>query len=122
MAHSSWFTYAGMTRIYKHHDFALRHPAVRMQKASFSSYGGGRVPLLLTQTLPTTLTLDTPELSLVSNSPGPTTADPAIVSTASEMQPFSSRSCRACFHWLNNPFAGKLLRYWLVIGFCMRSP
>jgi len=40
MAHSSWFTYAGMTRIYKHHEFALRHPAVRMQKASFSSYGG----------------------------------------------------------------------------------
>ena len=43
MAHSSWFTYAGMTRIYKHHEFALRHPAVRMQKASFSSYGGGPV-------------------------------------------------------------------------------
>ena len=40
MAHSSWFTYAGMTRIYKHYEFALRHPAMRMQKASFSSYAG----------------------------------------------------------------------------------
>ena len=40
MAHSSWFTYAGMTRIYKHYSFALRHPAMRMQKASFSSYAG----------------------------------------------------------------------------------
>ena len=47
MAHSSWFTYAGMTRIYKHYEFALRHPAVRMQKASFSSYAGEPDTLLL---------------------------------------------------------------------------
>ena len=56
MAHSSWFTYAGMTRIYKHYELALRHPAVRMQKASFSSYGGGAsclsaLPLPLASTL-----------------------------------------------------------------------
>ena len=46
MAHASWFTYAGMTRIYKHYHLALRHPAIRSQAASFSSYAGNHKPRL----------------------------------------------------------------------------
>lgn len=45
MAHASWFTYAGMTRIYKHYHTALHHPAVRTQSASFSSYAGEPFPV-----------------------------------------------------------------------------
>lgn len=44
MAHASWFTYAGMTRIYKHYHTALHLPGIRTQSASFSSYAGEPLP------------------------------------------------------------------------------
>ncbi|BDA45664.1 Phospholipase B-like 1 [Coccomyxa sp. Obi] len=40
LSHSSWFTYSGMVRIYKHYDFALASPHHRLRRTSFSSYPG----------------------------------------------------------------------------------
>ncbi|KAK9798176.1 hypothetical protein WJX73_007462 [Symbiochloris irregularis] len=40
LSHSSWFTYSGMVRIYKHYDFKLQNPAHKLQRASFSGYPG----------------------------------------------------------------------------------
>lgn len=41
LSHSSWYTFAAMQRIYKHYDLPLRHPAIKLRRASFSSYAGG---------------------------------------------------------------------------------
>nr|QOL01101.1 putative extracellular protein CSOL_028 [Pseudococcomyxa simplex] len=40
LAHSSWFTYSGMVRIYKHYDFAVASPHHKLRRTSFSSYPG----------------------------------------------------------------------------------
>ncbi|GAB4819731.1 hypothetical protein N2152v2_006777 [Parachlorella kessleri] len=40
LAHSAWYTYGGLVRVYKHIDFALRDPDVRLSGMSFSSYPG----------------------------------------------------------------------------------
>jgi len=39
-AHSSWFTYGAMLRIYKHYSFELAEPAWQGSSTSFSSYPG----------------------------------------------------------------------------------
>jgi len=39
-AHSSWFTYGAMNRIYKHYFFDLKASFVSAKKMSFSSYPG----------------------------------------------------------------------------------
>ncbi|OBS66412.1 hypothetical protein A6R68_05047 [Neotoma lepida] len=39
-AHSSWYTYAAMLRIYKHWDFNIKDKDTRSSKHSFSSYPG----------------------------------------------------------------------------------
>jgi len=39
MAHSSWFTYASMNRIYKHYSFSVATPSAA-KRSSFSSYPG----------------------------------------------------------------------------------
>ncbi|XP_030649443.1 phospholipase B-like 1 [Chanos chanos] len=44
-AHSSWYTYAAMLRIYKHWDFKLSEPHTATGKLSFSSYPGFLVSL-----------------------------------------------------------------------------
>lgn len=41
LAHFSWYTFAALQRVYKHYDLPLRHPAIKLRRASFSSYGGG---------------------------------------------------------------------------------
>ncbi|XP_038623883.1 phospholipase B-like 1 [Tachyglossus aculeatus] len=40
LAHSSWFSYAAMLRIYKHWDFNIRDTQTRSARLSFSSYPG----------------------------------------------------------------------------------
>ncbi|KAM6966224.1 phospholipase B-like 1 isoform 2-T2 [Tautogolabrus adspersus] len=44
-AHSSWYTYAAMLRIYKHWDFRITDPNTATGKLSFSSYPGFLVSL-----------------------------------------------------------------------------
>eukprot|EP00164_Ancoracysta_twista_P001659 GFYU01002178.1.p1 GENE.GFYU01002178.1~~GFYU01002178.1.p1 ORF type:complete len:544 (+),score=219.20 GFYU01002178.1:76-1707(+) len=39
-AHSSWFAFGMMLRIFKHYNFNLNNPAVKAKKVSFSSYPG----------------------------------------------------------------------------------
>ncbi|ELV10131.1 Phospholipase B-like 1 [Tupaia chinensis] len=39
-AHSSWYTYAAMLRIYKHWDFNIKDPDTSSSRLSFSSYPG----------------------------------------------------------------------------------
>ena len=39
------YTYAAMQRIYKHYDLPLHDPAIRLRRASFSSYAGVRFGL-----------------------------------------------------------------------------
>lgn len=40
MAHSAWYTYGALVKVYKHFDFQLADPAVRLSGMSFSSYPG----------------------------------------------------------------------------------
>ncbi|XP_032109600.1 phospholipase B-like 1 [Sapajus apella] len=44
-AHSSWYTYAAMLRIYKHWDFNIKDKDTRSSRMSFSSYPGFLVSL-----------------------------------------------------------------------------
>lgn len=39
-AHSSWFTYSSMLRIYKHYNFQVKNTNTASRKISFSSYPG----------------------------------------------------------------------------------
>eukprot|EP01123_Difflugia_compressa_P008893 TRINITY_DN2800_c0_g1_i1.p1 TRINITY_DN2800_c0_g1~~TRINITY_DN2800_c0_g1_i1.p1 ORF type:complete len:510 (-),score=103.39 TRINITY_DN2800_c0_g1_i1:59-1417(-) len=40
MSHASWFSFAGMNRIYKHYNFKVSAPGTAARKISFSSYPG----------------------------------------------------------------------------------
>lgn len=40
LAHSAWYTFGGMVRVYKHFDFQLSGPEFKLEGASFSSYPG----------------------------------------------------------------------------------
>jgi hypothetical protein len=35
--------FAALQRVYKHYDLPLRHPGIRLRRASFSSYAGGHL-------------------------------------------------------------------------------
>ena len=46
LAHSAWFTYGGLVRVYKHYRLALADPRLPLRSMSFSSYPGGWACLL----------------------------------------------------------------------------